>query len=50
MGRYEWENVTIIGGLSMRMFKTPMKTKFVSKVIYFQETLEYQNPISICDG
>jgi hypothetical protein len=27
----------------MKMLKTPMKTKFVSKVICFQETLEYQN-------
>jgi hypothetical protein len=44
------EDVCIIARLSVRMFKTLVKTQFASRVILFQDTLEYQNVISICYG
>jgi len=35
---------------SHQKLKTLVKTKFASKVILFQETLEYQNAINFCYG
>jgi hypothetical protein len=37
-------------GLPHRKLKTPMKTRFTSKMILFQETLEYQDAINLCYG
>ncbi len=37
-------------GLWLRKLKTPMKTRFVSKVIMFEEILEFKNAIILCYG
>jgi hypothetical protein len=34
--------------LLLRKLKTLVKTKFASKVVLFQETLEYTHAITIC--
>ena len=36
------------GYLATRKLKTPVKTRFASKVVLFQETQEYADAISIC--
>jgi hypothetical protein len=35
-------------GLLARKLRTPVKTRFASKVILFQKTLEYVDAINIC--
>jgi hypothetical protein len=35
-------------GLRMRNLKIPIKTRFVSKVFFFQETLEFPIAIHLC--
>ena len=47
-GRHEWEKACIEAGLPSRRLKTPVKTRFASKVTLFQETLEYASAINIC--
>jgi hypothetical protein len=37
-------------GVPLRKFKILVKTKFVSCVIVFQETLEFRNKITLCYG
>jgi hypothetical protein len=39
-GRQEWEKACIECGLLPQKCKTPIKTRFASKVIMFEETLE----------
>ncbi len=47
-GRQEWEVVCGEANLPPRKLKTPIKTKFASKVIFSQETLEYACAPTIC--
>ena len=47
-GGAEWKKACIKAGLLARKFRTPVKTRFASKVILFQETLEYADAINIC--
>ncbi len=49
-GRQKWKDSCIIVGLPSKMLKILVKTKFASQVIFFQETLTYQDAISICYG
>jgi hypothetical protein len=49
-GCNEWKRACIDVGLSHQKLKTLVKTKFDSKVIPFQETLEYQDAINLCYG
>jgi hypothetical protein len=49
-GRAKWKESCIVARLFAKMLKTLMKTMFVSQIILFQETLEFQNVISICSG
>ena len=44
----EWEKACIEAGLPSRRLRTLMKTSFASKVLLFQETLEYALAINIC--
>jgi hypothetical protein len=37
-------------GLQLQKLKTPIKTRLVSKVIMFQETLEFKAIILLCYG
>ena len=41
MGCMEWKKACIEVGLSSRQLRTPVKTWFASKVLLFQETLDY---------
>jgi len=47
-GRQEWEKACIECGLSPQKLKTPIKTRFASKVIMFEETLEFKQAIITC--
>jgi hypothetical protein len=47
-GRQEWEKACIEVGLPSRRLRIPVKTRFASKVVLFQETLEYSLAIIIC--
>ncbi len=49
-GFREWHRACLDVGLSHRKLKTPLMTKFVSKVILFQKTLEYCDVINLCHG
>ncbi len=48
--RQEWERACMDSGLWPRKLKTPIKTRFVSKVIVFEETLEFKAAILLCCG
>ena len=47
-GGAEWKKTCIKAGLHAKKLKTLVKTRFASKVIFFQETLEYADAINIC--
>ncbi len=48
-GWQEWDKACIeVNTLATRKLKTPMKTRFASRVVLFQETLQYANVINIC--
>jgi hypothetical protein len=47
-GRLEWQKACHEVNMQHRKFKTSVKTNFASKVILFQETLEYVSVINIC--
>lgn len=49
-GRVEWKESYIVARLFAQMLRILMKIMFVSQIILFQETLEFQNVISICYG
>jgi hypothetical protein len=49
-GRQEWEKACIQCGMPPRKLKTIIKTKFASKVIMFEETLEFKQTIITCYG
>ncbi len=47
-GRIEWHKPCHEVGMQHKKLQTSMKMHFISKVIMFQETLEYVNAINIC--
>ncbi len=47
-GIIEWQKTFYEVGMQHKKLKTLVKAYFVSKVIMFQETLEYVNAINIC--
>jgi len=47
-GRQEWEKACIECGLLLQKLKTPIKTRFASKVIMFEKTLEFKQAIITC--
>ena len=47
-GRQEWEKTCIEAGLPSRRLKTLVKTQFSSRIIMFEESLEYASAINIC--
>jgi hypothetical protein len=42
------ESACVDARISYRKLKTPVKTRFASKVILFQKTIEYQNVVNLC--
>ncbi len=49
-GRLEWERACMDSRLRPWKLKTPIKTRFVSKVIIFEETLEFKAAILLYFG
>jgi hypothetical protein len=49
-GHNEWQKACVNARISHQKSKTPMKTKFASKVIIFQKTMEYQDAINLSHG
>jgi hypothetical protein len=49
-GRWEWEWACFKNGMRHWKLKTPMKTRFTSKVIIFEKALEFKNAIIFCYG
>jgi hypothetical protein len=49
-GCNKWHKTSLNIGLSHQKLKTLVKTWFISKVILFQETLEYFDAINLCYG
>jgi hypothetical protein len=49
-GWSEWKRACLDVGLCHPKLKTLVKTRFASKVILFQETLEYRDAINLCYG
>jgi hypothetical protein len=45
---HEWDKAYRATGLTPCKLKTLVKRKIVSKVMFFQETLEFANAINIC--
>ncbi len=49
-GRHEWERTCVEKGLKLKKLKTLVKRRFASKVIMFEETLEFKYAILLCYG
>jgi hypothetical protein len=49
-GRQEWEKACVESGLWPCKLQTLMKTRFASKVIMFEEALEFLKIIILCYG
>ncbi len=49
-GKKKWEKTSIISEMSHQKLKTLIKTRFVNKVITFEETLEFKQIILLCYG
>lgn len=49
-GKKKWEKTSITSEMSHQKLKTPIKTRFVNKVITFEETLEFKQIILLCYG
>jgi hypothetical protein len=49
-GRLEWERACVDSGLRFQKLKTPVKTRFVSKVIMLEESLEFKATILLFYG
>ncbi len=49
-GRQEWEKACVERGLWIWKLKTPMKTRFASKVSMFGKILEFKKAIILCYG
>ncbi len=47
-GRQEWEAPCREVNLHPRKLRNFVKTRFASKVVFYQETLEYTDTITIC--
>jgi hypothetical protein len=47
-GHHEWDKACRATGLTPYKLKTLVKRKFVSKIMFFQETLEFAIAINIC--
>jgi hypothetical protein len=47
-GRFEWKKTCFDVRFPHWKLKTLVKTKFVSKMILFQETLEYHDASNLC--
>jgi hypothetical protein len=48
--REEWEKPYVESGLLPWKLKTPIKTKFVRKIIMFEECFEFKEIILLCYG
>jgi hypothetical protein len=48
--KQEWEKACMDSGLWLYKLKTPIKTRFASKVIMVEETLEFKVTILLCYG
>jgi hypothetical protein len=46
-GYQEWDKACKVDGLPLHKLKTLMKTRFASKVMFFQKKLEFENTINI---
>jgi hypothetical protein len=44
----KWQKTCVDVEFFHQKLKTPMKTKFASKVIFFQETFEYYDATNLC--
>jgi hypothetical protein len=49
-GKHEWERACMDSGLRPWKLKTLVKTRFVSKVIMFEEILEFKVTTLLCYG
>jgi DNA-binding PucR family transcriptional regulator len=49
-GRQEWHKTRLDVGVPPQKLKTHVKTRFASKIILFQETLEFKHVIALCYG
>jgi len=49
-GKQKWENACIENGMSLQELKTHVKIIFASKIIMFEETLEFKQAIITCYG
>jgi hypothetical protein len=49
-GWWEWHKACFRNGVPPRKLKTPIKTRFVFKVIWFQKILEFKYTIALCYG
>jgi hypothetical protein len=47
-GKQKWEKTCITSEMLHRKLKTPIKTRFVNKVITFEETLEFKQILLLC--
>jgi hypothetical protein len=47
-GRQEWEKACVESGLLPHKLKTPIKTRFASNIIMFEECIEVKKTIIIC--
>jgi hypothetical protein len=50
MGRQEWEKACVENRLLLRKLKALVKTRFGSKIIMFEECLEFKKTILLCYG
>ncbi len=48
--KHEWEKAQIESKKQHQKLKTHVKTRFVSKVIMFEETLKFKQVIMLCYG
>jgi hypothetical protein len=49
-GLVEWEKVCVESGLPPQKLKKPIKTRFASKVIMFEECFKFKKTIFVCYG
>jgi hypothetical protein len=47
-GKHEWDRACKDASFCPQKLKTPMKTRFASKIILFKETLEFKDAINLC--
>jgi len=44
-GKQEWEKAYVESGLLLHKLKSPIKTRFASKIIMFEECIEFEKTI-----